>query len=102
MLSWMAWTTPVATFFACIALMIVGMTVWEIRRPTRLRKGFLPMETTRGDRLSIGLLSAAYINLAFVGLSDRIMLYLSLNSTPSIWCSFVVSALALFAIMRYG
>ena len=67
MFEWMAWTTPVAVFFTCIVLMLIGMTVWEIRSPTTLRKGFLPMATTRGDRLFIGLLLAAYINLVFVG-----------------------------------
>ena len=71
MFDWMVWTTPVAVFFVCIALMLVGMTVWELRSPTTLRKGFLPIATTRGDRLFIGLLSAAYLNLAFVGLGAR-------------------------------
>ena len=28
MFSWMVWTTPVAVFFSCIALMLVGMTIW--------------------------------------------------------------------------
>src|SRR6218665_2186978 len=65
MFDWMAWTTPVAVFFVCIVLMLIGMTVWEIRSPTALRKGFLPIATTRGDRLFIGLLSAAYLNLIF-------------------------------------
>lgn len=68
--AWMAWTAPVAVFFIGIALMLVGMTVWELRSPTIERKGFLPMRTTRGDRLFIGLLTAAYINLAWVGLTD--------------------------------
>src|SRR6218665_96540 len=72
MFDWMAWTTPVAVFFVCIVLMLIGMTVWEIRSPTALRKGFLPIATTRGDRLFIGLLSAAYVNPIFVGLSGRI------------------------------
>lgn len=58
-LSWMSWTPPVAIFFVCVVLMLVGMTVWEIRSPTIERKGFLPMRTTRGDRLFIGLLTAA-------------------------------------------
>ena len=49
--------------------MLIGMTVWEIKSPTVLRKGFLPIATTRGDRLFIGLLAAAYLNLAFVGMS---------------------------------
>ena len=30
MFDWMAWTLPVAVFFICIVLMLVGMTVWEI------------------------------------------------------------------------
>lgn len=67
---WMAWTMPTAIFFTCIILMLVGMTIWEIRSPTIERKGFLPLRTTRGDRLFIGLLTAAYINLAWVGLTD--------------------------------
>lgn len=78
MFDWMAWTTPVAVFFCCIALMLVGMTVWEIKSPTIVRKGFLPMETTRGDRLFVGLLSAAYVNLAFVGISGRLGEWLGL------------------------
>ncbi|MCB8748309.1 DUF2160 domain-containing protein [Rhodoferax sp. U2-2l] len=102
MFDWMAWTTPVAVFFACIALMLAGMTVWEIKSPTILRKGFLPMETTRGDRLFIGLLSAAYVNLAFVGVSGRLAEWLSLESEPSIWISFVLSMALLGLIMRKG
>ena len=68
MFDWMAWTTPVAVFFTCIVLMLIGMTVWEIQSPTVERKGFLPMTTTRGDRLFIGLLGSAYIFLGWLGL----------------------------------
>ena len=68
--AWMAWTMPVAVFFGCIVLMLAGMTLLELRWPTVERKGFLPMRTTRGDRLFIGLLTAAYINLAWVGFTD--------------------------------
>ncbi len=102
MFEWMAWTTPVAVFFTCIALMLFCMTVWEMKSPTILRRGFLPMATTRGDRLFIGLLSAAYINLAFVGLSGRLMLWFGLDSEPSIWISFVLSMVVLAVIMRKG
>ena len=56
MFDWMAWTLPVAVFFTCIVLMLAGMTVWELKSPTVLRNGFLPIATTRGDRLFIGLL----------------------------------------------
>ena len=102
MFEWMAWTTPVAVFFVCIALMLIGMTVWELKSPTTMRKGFLPMETTRGDRLFVGLLSAAYVNLAFVGVSGRLMEWLSLEAEPSIWFSFVASMALLAWVMRKG
>ena len=102
MLAWMVWTTPVAVFFTCIVLMLVGMTLWEIKSPTTLRKGFLPLATTRGDRLFIGLLTAAYINLAFVGLSKTLMDWLSLAEEPSVWISLGMSMLVLAFIMRRG
>lgn len=102
MFNWMAWTTPVAVFFVCIALMLVGMTVWEMKSPTRMQRGFLPMETTRGDRLFIGLLAAAYVNLAFVGLSGKLAEWMSLDGDPSIWFSFGVAMALLVLIMRKG
>ncbi len=82
--------------------MLVGMTVWEIKSPTIERKGFLPIATTRGDRLFIGLLSAAYVNLAFVGLSKKIMEGFSLPQEPSLWLGFTASMLLLIFIMRKG
>ncbi len=102
MFSWMAWTLPVAIFFVCIAVMLVGMTVWEIKSPTTLRRGFLPMQTTRGDRLFIGLLSAAYLNLAFVGVSGWLAVQLGLEGDLSIWFSFVASMGLLAVVMRKG
>jgi len=102
MFAWMAWTLPVAVFFICIVLMLAGMTVWEIKSPTVMRKGFLPIATTRGDRLFIGLLSAAYVNLAFLALSERMIAWFGLENEPSIWISFVASMLVLGFIMRKG
>ena len=102
MFTWMVWTTPVAVFFTCIALTLIGMTVWEIKSPTIERKGFLPMVTTRGDRLFIGLLGAAYINLAFIGLAGWIAQWLSLEQEPSIWISFVASMGWLVLALRKG
>ena len=102
MFEWMAWTLPVAVFFVCIVLMLAGMTLWEIKSPTLLRKGFLPMATTRGDRLFMGLLSAAYLNLAFVAVSEKMMGWFGLEQEPSIWFSFVISMLLLALVMRKG
>lgn len=102
MFDWMAWTLPVAVFFGCIVLMLVGMTVWELRSPTTLRRGWLPMDTTRGDRLFIGLLLAAYVNLAFVAISEKMVAWFQLVSEPSIWISFAVSMVLLALVMKKG
>lgn len=66
-MNWMAWTTPTAIFFACLGVALALMTLWEILRPTTFVQGFLPMPTTRGDRFFIGLLSAAFIHLFWLG-----------------------------------
>ena len=102
MFEWMAWTLPVAVFFTCIVLMLIGMTVWEIKAPTTERRGFLPIATTRGDRLFIGLLSAAWLNLAFVAVSEKMIAWFGLESEPSIWLSFVASMALLALVMRKG
>lgn len=102
MFEWMAWTTPVAIFFTCVVLMLAGMTVWEIKSPTVLRKGFLPIATTRGDRLFIGLLAAGYVNLAFIGLAGKLVQWFSLEQEPSIWFGFAISMAVLALVMRRG
>ena len=102
MFDWMVWTTPVAVFFCCIVLMLIGMTVWEIKSPTTLRRGWLPMATTRGDRLFIGLLAAAYVNLLFVGVAGKLQEWMGLEAEPSVWISFVLSMLLLALILRKG
>ena len=102
MFEWMAWTLPVAVFFCCIAAMLAVMTVWELRSPTTLRKGFLPMATTRGDRLFIGLLAAAWLNLAFVAVSEKTVAWFGLAQEPSVWISFVASMLVLGLVLRKG
>jgi|TARA_R100001369_G_scaffold91758_2_gene134024 predicted small integral membrane protein len=87
----MVWTVPTAIFFSSIAAMLAGMTVWEIMSPTIERKGFLPIATTRGDRLFIGLLSAAFIHLGVIGFTSL-----------SIWIALAVSAVWLLVLMRWG
>ena len=70
-LSWMAWTIPTAIFFLTIFFLIALMGAWEYARPGGgPRHGILGFETTRGDRLFLSLLSAAFIHLAWLGLTD--------------------------------
>jgi len=89
--SWMAWTLEVAVFFICVVLMLIGMTIWQLRLPSIERKGFLPISTTRGDRLFIGLLSAAYVNLAWAGLTDLTQ-----------WVAALLGFVVLLVMMRWG
>ena len=89
--SWMAWTLEVAVFFICVVLMLIGMTIWQLRSPSIDRKGFLPISTTRGDRLFIGLLSAAYVNLAWAGLTDLTQ-----------WVAALLGFVVLLVMMRWG
>jgi len=50
-IAWMAWTFPVAIFFASIAIALLILTVLAVRYPETPRRGVLRISTTRGDRL---------------------------------------------------
>ena len=66
---WMAWTPATLAFFAFVFGAIALMGVLEAWRPGGApRCGILGIETTRGDRLFIGLLGSAYVFLAWIGL----------------------------------
>ncbi len=67
-MSWMAWTTETAIFFAVIASILAVMTILAIKYPEVPRVGIFRIETTRGDRLFITLLGSAFLNLAWLGL----------------------------------
>ncbi len=70
-LSWMAWTWPTAAFFLTILMLLIGMGIWEYLRPGGgPRIGIFGFETTRGDRLFISLLGAAFIALGWLGFTE--------------------------------
>jgi predicted small integral membrane protein len=91
-LEWMAWTTPTAVFFAVIALILVSMTVAQVLWPTTERKGLLPMPTTRGDRLFLALIAAAFLHLGFVYATDM----------ETFWLPLGLSVLLGLLILRFG
>ena len=90
-IGWMAWTPVTAAFFTFIVLMLIGMTVWQIISPSLARRGFLPIVTTRGDRLFISLLGSAYIHLAWLGLTEM-----------AVWIATMISVVYLVTVMRWG
>jgi predicted small integral membrane protein len=88
---WMAWTAPAAVFFAVIIGALIVLWLWELRSPTVMRRGFLPMPTTRGDRFFVGLLATAFIHMAWLGLT-----------LASPWWALAISAAVMAAIGRWG
>ena len=92
MLDWMYWTIPSGLFFGGIFAALVVMGLWDRVSPSRKRKGFLPIATTRGDRLFLAIFSAIGIHL----------LGLAFMATLPVWI-FSITALAWAAIMgRWG
>ena len=76
-MTWMAWTLPSAIFFAAIAGALLSLIALELKKPTSLARGWLPMATTRGDRFFISLLGSAFIHLLWLGLTTLDVLYAS-------------------------
>ena len=86
----MAWTWQTAAFFGVIALLLAGMAVWEWLAPGGApRRGILGIHTTRGDRLFISLLLAAYIHLV----------WLATTRLP-LWGATVVALIAAVLVFR--
>ncbi|HGM5581285.1 TPA: DUF2160 domain-containing protein [Pseudomonas putida] len=90
-MEWMAWTLPTALFFAAVGVLLSCMTLFELRRPCVERRGFLPLVTSRGDRLFIGLLASAYLHLAVIGASDW-----------PLWVASLLSLAWLVVVLRWG
>ena len=89
--AWMAWTWQTAVFFAAIACLLGIMTLLAIVRPEVERVGALGIATTRGDRLFIGLLTAAYIHLAWLFFTEDLL-----------WIASGIALAVLAVVMRWG
>ena len=89
-MEWMAWTLPTALFFITIAALLIGMGLLHRKYPSVPRIGILGIETMRGDRLFITLLGSAFINLAWIGLTDA-----------SQYVALVICGLFAFCVFRW-
>jgi predicted small integral membrane protein len=90
-LQWLVWTAPTALVFAGLALLLCGMTVWARLSPPVARRGFLRIETDRGDRLYIGLISAAVVLAGWIAVTDL-----------SMWIALACALLVALAIGIWG
>ena len=67
------------------------MIMWEKKVPGGTpRRGILGLDTTRGDRLFISLLSAAFIHLAWLGLVGSLL-----------WIGSIISIFFAVVVFRY-
>lgn len=89
-LAWMAWTPQTGLFFAGLFALLGAMTVLAIWRPEVERIGALGIPTTRGDRLFLSLLGAAFIHLAWLGLA-----------TADLWWATGLSLLYAVLVFRF-
>ena len=90
-ITWMAWTWQTAAFFVFIAICLTIMVLWEKRVPGGTpRRGALGLDTTRGDRLFISLLSSAFIHLGWLGLVG-----------PFLWIATIISVAFAVVVFRY-
>ncbi len=67
-LTWMAWTWQTGVFFVLLGAALAVMTLLAARRQETPRVGILRFPTTRGDRLFVTLLGAAFIHILWLGL----------------------------------
>ncbi|MCR0982591.1 DUF2160 domain-containing protein [Roseomonas populi] len=91
-LSWMAWTWQTALFFALLLATLVVMTLLAALRPETERIGILGLPTTRGDRLFLTLLGAAFIHLG----------WLALAGDAPLWGASILSLLFGAALFRWA
>ena len=90
-ITWLAWTWQTAAFFVFIALCLFAMVIWEKKDPGGYpRRGMLGLDTTRGDRLFISLLSSAFIHLAWLGIIGTLL-----------WIGTIISFVFAIFVFRY-
>ncbi|WP_407944173.1 DUF2160 domain-containing protein [Marispirochaeta aestuarii] len=89
---WMYWTWQSTLFFIAIFGAITLLGVLNIYFPNIDRKGFLPIETGRGDRLFIGILSTIAIFLIWLGLFGESLLLLAV----------IIAAIWFFIEFKWG
>lgn len=103
-IAWMAWTWQTGLFFLLLAATLCVMTSLAIRYPEAERYGLLRIPTTRGDRLFLSLLGAAFIHLAwigFVGAETIVTLPFASLEVSSLWIASLISLVYATAVFRW-
>jgi len=101
----MAWTWQTGLFFVLLAATLCVMTMLALRYPEADRHGVLCIPTTRGDRLFLSLLGAAFIHLAwiaFVGAEPITSLPIGEGvEISSLWLASLISLVYAAVVFRF-
>jgi|YelNatPaOPRAMG01_1025707.scaffolds.fasta_scaffold153810_2 predicted small integral membrane protein len=67
MLEWMFWTRETLIFLAALITFFIILAVLDLKWRSEVpRKGFLPIATTRGDRVFLGLAAMIIIGILWL------------------------------------
>jgi len=88
---WMNWTLSTIIFLGSIISLLVTLTVWDVNDPGWARKGLLPIETTRGDRVFMGLLLTGCL----------FCFWLYFFTQTAVWGVLVLGALVMVGTVRF-
>lgn len=91
MIAWMHWTWMSALGFVLLAVLLGSLAALDHNRPGYARKGILPIETTRGDRVFMSL--AGFITLVFAWLKY-------FPEASSLWVFLIAGGMA-FIIIKW-
>ena len=89
MIDWMHWTWMSALGFILLAALLCSLAVLDHFRPGYGRKGILPIETTRGDRVFMSI--ATFVTLVFAWLRY-------FPEAPSTWLWVISGCLAIIIL----
>jgi predicted small integral membrane protein len=92
MLSWMYWTVPSAVGFGLLFSLLIVLGVLDSYRPGYPRKGFLPIVSTRGDRVFISFLCFFILLFAWLKFLPDV--------TP--WGAVAISLILAAVILKWG
>jgi len=87
---WMYWTVPTLLFVGFIILMLIALSIWDAKDPGWARQGILPIETTRGDRVFMSILTTLGI----------FCFWLYFLGTTAVWGVLVVGIVMTVGIMN--
>jgi predicted small integral membrane protein len=94
-LAWMDWTQPTAIFFSGLGVALTVMTLWDILSPTRERKGFLPVTTTRGTKFFLSVIS-------FIGIMVLTLAIFPNISLGNLWYAVAIALVWILVMVIWG